>query len=148
MDWNHYRFTSVWELPSPPDTVYAALERVEDYPRWWPQVRGISRIDDSTARARFRSSLPYDLVLTLRQRRNDPVARTLEAAMSGDLEGWARWTVAPHGGGSRVVYEQEAEVRRALLRRLAVPCRPFFRANHTLMMRAGHRGLGAWLQAV
>ncbi|MFG2588784.1 SRPBCC family protein [Streptomyces sp. NPDC048438] len=148
MDWNHYRFTSVWDLPAPPDTVYAALERVEDYPRWWPQVRGISRIDDSTARARFRSSLPYDLVLTLRQRRNDPVARTLEAAMSGDLEGWARWTVAPHKGGSRIVYEQEAEVRRALLRRLAVPCRPFFRANHTLMMRAGRRGLGAWLQAV
>ncbi|MFJ8751049.1 SRPBCC family protein [Streptomyces sp. NPDC102441] len=148
MDWNHYRFTSVWELPAPPDTVYAALERVEDYPRWWPQVRETSRTDDSTARARFRSSLPYDLVLTLRQRRNDPASRTLEAAMSGDLEGWSRWTVTPHEGGSRVAYEQESDVRRALLRRLAVPGRLVFRANHTLMMRAGRRGLAAWLQAV
>ncbi|MET9592225.1 SRPBCC family protein [Streptomyces sp. NPDC006516] len=148
MDWNHYRFTSVWELPSPPDAVYAALERPEDYPRWWPQVREVSRIDNATARARFRSALPYDLVLTLRQRHSDPVSRTLEAEMSGDLDGWARWTVAPHDGGSRIVYEQEAVVRRALLRRLAVPGRLVFRANHALMMRAGRRGLRAWLGAV
>lgn len=148
MDWNHYRFTSVWELPAQPDAVYAALERAEDYPRWWPQVREVSRIDDTTATARFRSSLPYDLVLTLRQRHSDPVSRTLEAGMSGDLEGWARWSITPHEGGSRIVYEQEADVRRALLRRLAVPGRLVFRANHTLMMRAGRRGLGAWLRAV
>lgn len=148
MDWNHYRFTSVWELPAPPDAVYAALERPEDYPRWWPQVREVSRIDNATARARFRSSLPYDLVLTLRQRHSDPVSRTLEAEMSGDLDGWARWTVAPHEGGSRIVYEQEAVVRRALLRRLAVPGRLVFRANHALMMRAGRRGLRAWLGTV
>ncbi|MDQ0797464.1 SRPBCC family protein [Streptomyces sp. B1I3] len=148
MDWNHYRFTSIWDIPVPPDAVYDALERPEDYPRWWPQVREISRIDDATATARFRSSLPYDLVLTLRQRRSDPAARTLEATMSGDLEGWARWTVAPHEGGSRVTYEQEAEVRKGLLRRLAVPGRLLFRVNHTLMMRSGRRGLRAWLEAV
>ncbi|MEV7107768.1 SRPBCC family protein [Streptomyces atroolivaceus] len=148
MDWNHYRFTSVWELPAPPDAVYAALQRAEDYPRWWPQVREVSRVDDVTATARFRSFLPYDLVLTLRQRRGDSVPRTPEAEMSGDLDGWARWTVVPHEGGSRIVYEQEAEVRKALLRRLAVPGRLVFRANHTLMMRAGRRGLRAWLRAV
>ncbi|WP_069173289.1 SRPBCC family protein [Streptomyces griseus] len=148
MDWNHYRFTSVWELPAPPDTVYAALERAEDYPRWWPQVREISRIDDCAATARFRSSLPYDLVLTLRQHHRDPASRTLEATMNGDLDGWARWTVAPQEGGSRVTYEQEVDVRKALLRRLAVPGRLLFRANHTLMMRAGCRGLRAWLEAV
>ncbi|MEU1483446.1 SRPBCC family protein [Streptomyces sp. NPDC005752] len=148
MDWNHYRFRNVWDLPAPPDTVYAALERAEDYPRWWPQVRVVDRVDDTAATARIRSVLPYDLVMTLRQRRSDPVARTLEAVMSGDLEGWARWTVAPHHGGSRIVYEQESDVRRAVLRRLAVPGRLVFRANHALMMRAGRRGLRAWLQTV
>ncbi|KPC83610.1 MULTISPECIES: SRPBCC family protein [Streptomyces] len=148
MDWNHFRFRTVWELPAPPDTVYAALERAEDYPRWWPQVRGVNRIDDTAATTRIRSFLPYDLVLTLRQRHSDPAARTLEAVMSGDLEGWARWTVAAHQGGSRIVYEQESDVRRALLRRLAVPGRLVFRANHALMMRAGRRGLEAWLEAV
>ncbi|WP_405391940.1 SRPBCC family protein [Streptomyces sp. NBC_01102] len=148
MDRNHYRFTSVWDLPAAPDAVYAALERAEDYPRWWPQVRAVTPVDDTTATARFRSLLPYDLVMTLRQSRNDPRARVLEAAMNGDLDGWARWTVTPHDGGSRVLYEQEADVRKPLLRRLAVPGRLFFRANHTLMMRSGRRGLTAWLQAV
>ncbi len=36
-------------------------------------------------------------------------------------------------------------MRKPLLRRLAVPGRPLFRANHRLMMRAGRRGLAAHL---
>ncbi|GGZ02049.1 polyketide cyclase [Streptomyces nitrosporeus] len=148
MDPNHYRFTSVWELPAPPAAVHHALGRPEDYPRWWPQVRRVTRVDDTTARAYFRSFLPYGLRLTLRRGRYDPAAGVLEAVLGGDLDGWARWTVAPYGTGSRVLYEQEVVVRKALLRRLAVPGRPFFRVNHTLMMRAGRRGLAAWLRAV
>ncbi|MZE77914.1 polyketide cyclase, partial [Streptomyces sp. SID5475] len=73
----------------------------------------------------------------------------LETALSGDLEGWARWTVAARagdsGGGSRALFEQEVTVRRRLLRALAVPGRPLFRANHRLMMRSGQRGLRARL---
>lgn len=148
MDWNHYRFTTVWDLPVGPDAAFTVLEHPEDYPRWWPQVRAVTRVDDSTATARFRSFLPYTLVVTLRRHRHDPAARVLEAAMSGDLDGWARWTVTPRSGGSRIVYEQEVDVRTALLRRLAVPGRPVFRANHTLMMRSGRRGLTAWLRTV
>ncbi|MEU1127673.1 SRPBCC family protein [Streptomyces sp. NPDC005899] len=148
MDWSHYRFTSVWDLGAPPGTVYGVLERPEDYPRWWPQVREVGPVDGTATTARFRSALPYDLFVTLRQRRTDPVARILEAGMSGDLEGWARWTVTPHEGGSRVLYEQEVEVRTALLRRFAVPGRLLFRVNHGWMMRAGRRGLAAWLEAV
>lgn len=72
----------------------------------------------------------------------------IEATLSGDLDGWIRWTVGPHDGGSRAVYEQEVEVRRRLMRLLAVPGRPVFRANHALMMRAGRRGLAARLEAV
>ncbi|MFE2016734.1 SRPBCC family protein [Streptomyces sp. NPDC059499] len=148
MDWNHYRFTSVWDLPAAPDTVYAALEGAEDYPRWWPQVREVTPLDDTSATTRFRSFLPYDLVVTVRQSRREPASRILQAVMTGDLEGWVRWTVTAHDGGSRVLYEQETVVRRRLLRRLAVPGRLVFRANHTLMMRAGRRGLAAWLQGV
>lgn len=148
MDWSHYRFTSVWDVPAPPDTVFAALERAEDYPRWWPQIREVTRVDDTTGTTRVRAFLPYDLVVTVRQSRRDPVARVLEAAMTGDLDGWVRWTVTPYAGGSRATYEQEVDVRRPLLRRLAVPGRPVFRANHALMMRAGRRGLTARLQGV
>ncbi|MEU1471406.1 SRPBCC family protein [Streptomyces sp. NPDC005761] len=148
MDWSRYRFVSVWELPAPPRAVYAHLERVEDYPQWWPQVREVTPVDDASGTARIRSLLPYDLVMTMRARRRDAPGGVLEVTLTGDLEGWARWTVVPHGTGSRATYEQEVVVRRALMRVLAVPGRALFRANHALMMRAGRRGLAARLEAV
>ncbi|MEU6014038.1 SRPBCC family protein [Streptomyces sp. NPDC047515] len=148
MDWSHYRFVSVWDLPGPPDTVYEILGRPDDYPCWWPQVREVTSVDDITGTTRIRSFLPYDLVMTVRERRRDPTARVLEAALGGDLDGWARWTVTARDGGSRATYEQEVVVRRPLMRLLAVPGRVVFRANHALMMRAGRRGLTARLGAV
>ncbi|WP_344321878.1 SRPBCC family protein [Streptomyces macrosporus] len=156
MGLNHYRFRSVWELDAPPDAVYAVLERAEEYPAWWPQVREARRWDGGeggadTGTARFRSLLPYDLRVTVRRTHGDPAARVLQIAMTGDLDGWARWRLTPRAGadgggdggdgGTRALFEQEVEVRRPLLRLLAVPGRPLFRANHALMMRAGHRGL-------
>ncbi|MFE1073649.1 SRPBCC family protein [Streptomyces sp. NPDC058783] len=148
MDWNHYRFRSLWALPAPAPDVYRALERIEDYPRWWPQVREVTRRDDTSGVLRVRSLLPYDLTTVLREGRRDPAAGVLEVVMSGDMEGWARWTVASHGSGTLVRYDQEVVVGEPLLRRLAVPGRPLFRANHRLMMRAGRRGLAAHLKAV
>ncbi|MER8043934.1 SRPBCC family protein [Streptomyces sp. NPDC094032] len=148
MDWCRYRFRSVWRLAAPPDAVYAVLERAEEYPRWWPQVREVVPLDELTGTARLRSLLPYDLVVTARARRRDPGARVLEVGLSGDLDGWARWTLAPEGNGTRALYEQEVEVRAPLMRALAVPGRPVFRANHALMMRGGRRGLAARLRAV
>ncbi|MFI9763658.1 SRPBCC family protein [Streptomyces sp. NPDC051963] len=148
MDWSHYRFRTVWVLRAPPATVFAVLERAEDYPDWWPQVREVDPIDDSSGFVRIRAALPYDLTFTAREMVRDRTAGVLEIEMSGDLDGWARWTVSAHGAGTRVRYDQVVDVSKPLLRRLAVPGRPVFRANHRLMMRAGRRGLTAYLEAV
>ncbi|MEV7195655.1 SRPBCC family protein [Streptomyces sp. NPDC093510] len=148
MDWCHYRFRSVWDLPGAPSGVYAALECAEDYPQWWPQVREVNPLDDRSGVVRFRSFLPYDLVVTAEERRRDPAAGILEIGMTGDLDGWARWTVTATPTGARARYDQEVDVRRPLMRRLALPGRPLFLLNHALMMRAGRRGLAARLAAV
>ncbi|GGW90159.1 SRPBCC family protein [Streptomyces chryseus] len=146
MNWSHYRFRSVWDLPAPPGAVYTALEQVDAYPRWWPQVRAVTRLDENTGVVRVRSFLPYELVVAVREKRRAPEAGVLEVAISGDMDGWARWTVRPRGAdGTRAVYEQEVEVRKALVRRLAVPGRPLLIANHALMMRGGRRALAAAL---
>lgn len=68
--------------------------------------------------------------------------------MTGDLDGWARWTLTPADSGTLAHYDQEVDVTKPLMRLLAVPGRPLFRANHALMMRAGRRGLAAHLRAV
>lgn len=149
MDWNHHRFRSLWTLPAPAPVVHRALERIEDYPLWWPQVRDVTRLDDTSGTVTIRSLLPYDLTSTVREGRRDPETGILEAGLSGDIDGWARWTVTrlgPHGCLAH--YEQEVHVRKPLLRLLAVPGRPVLRVNHALMMRAGRRGLAAHLEAV
>ncbi|MFE2285813.1 SRPBCC family protein [Streptomyces sp. NPDC059443] len=147
--WTRYRFRSVWDLDAPPARVYAALERPEAYPLWWPQIREVLPSgDERSGTALIRSALPYTLRVTAAERLHDPASGILEVALCGDLEGWARWTVRPRAGGAaRALYEQEVEVRRPLMRRLSFPGRPVFRLNHTLMMRAGRRGLAAHLAA-
>ncbi|MFJ5680397.1 SRPBCC family protein [Streptomyces sp. NPDC093097] len=142
---HRYRFRGVWQLNAPPTVVYAVLERVESYPQWWPQVCEVVGLDGGGGAARFRSFLPYELVVVARETLRDPGAGVLEVAMDGDLAGWARWTVVPGEGGTRAVFEQDVEVRKPVLRRWALPGRPLFRINHALMMRAGRRGLAAWL---
>ncbi|MFG3204439.1 SRPBCC family protein [Streptomyces sp. NPDC048192] len=148
MDWNHYRFRSLWPLPASPAAVYAVLERPEDYPGWWPQVRSVTRLDADTGVITIRSVLPYAMTFTARRIRRDPDAGVLEVALSGDIEGWARWTVTAEGPGTLVRYDQVVDVTKPLLRRLAVPGRPVFRLNHRLMMRSGRSGLLRHLQAV
>jgi uncharacterized protein YndB with AHSA1/START domain len=148
MDFNRYRFLALWSLPAPPAAVLAVLERPEDYPRWWPQVRTVTRLDDRTGVFTIRSVLPYAMHFTARETRRDPAAGVLEIAMSGDLDGWARWTLTADGSGTLARYDQVVSVNKPLLRRLAVPGRPVFRANHRLMMAAGRRGLLRYLEAV
>lgn len=146
--WTRYRFRSVWDLDATPARVYAVLERPEDYPLWWPQIRAVvPGRDEREGGALIRSALPYTLRVSAAALLRDPVRGILEVALRGDLEGWARWTVRPRPGGARALYEQEVEVRRPLMRWLAVPGRPVFRLNHTLMMRSGRRGLAAHLGA-
>lgn len=149
--WSRFRFRSVWDLDAPPARVYSVLEQAGQYPRWWPQVRSAEPLDDRTSVLRIRSALPYEIRVAATPLLQDPARGVLEAALHGDVDGWARWTVRPRhgpaGAGTRALYEQEVEVRRPLLRRLALPARPFFRLNHALMMRAGHRALAARLAA-
>ncbi|MET9960153.1 SRPBCC family protein [Streptomyces sp. NPDC006326] len=149
--WSRYRFRSVWDLDAPPARVYCVLEQAGQYPSWWPQVRGAERIDERSSALCIRSVLPYEIRMTATRLLRDPARGVLEAALHGDVEGWARWTVRPRrgpgGNGTRALYEQEVEVRRPLLRTLALPARPFFRLNHALMMRAGRHALAARVAA-
>jgi hypothetical protein len=93
----------------------------------------------------LRSLLPFDLHLTITGAFEDTESRVLRGVVGGDLEGVPGWSVRPHGIGSRAVLEQDMMARKALIRRLEVPFRPRFRANHYLLTYRGHRGLKAWL---
>jgi hypothetical protein len=125
--------------------VYAALAELADYPFWWPEVRRVEPRGRDTYQLTCRSLLPYDLVFTTTQQRRDPAAGVLEASMVGDLSGFSRWTITASRTGTEAVFEEEVEAMKASLRRLSPLARPAFRANHTLMMRHGQRGLMAYV---
>ena len=136
-----YRFRSRWLVPADRDTLFDVLADLGSYPQWWPQVRSVEQHDAETALVVVRSLLPYALRVLATALRQDPVAGVLEARLSGDVVGWSRWTLPPEGVARPLVYEQVVVAERPLLRRLGPVARPFFRANHAVMMRAGERGL-------
>lgn len=143
---HRYRFLTAWDLHAPPRRVYRVLADPRTYPVWWPEIREVRQLDEHSGVMRFRSLLPYELAVVASEARQDPVAGVLEARLAGDLEGVTRWTVTSRGDGRAVaVFFEDVEVRKPLMRLLAVPGRPAFRANHALMMRHGRVGLAHYL---
>jgi hypothetical protein len=145
VDRNFYRFRSAWDIEVPPGIAYEALERFEDYPEWWPEVRRLHLIEEQSCQVTCRSVLPYDLTFVLRPVRRDPEAGVLEASMTGDLEGFSRWSMTGTPAGTHLVFEEEVTVNKRLLRALAPIARSAFRGNHSIMMRHARDGLALYL---
>ena len=105
--------------------VWAALERVDEYPSWWPWLRGFDA-DVLAAGERWscrnRPPLPWSLAFELDLRRvGDGVVR---ADVRGDIQGSAGVVVAPSGGGSTVTLDASLSAQggpTAWLHRLAPP---------------------------
>jgi hypothetical protein len=145
-DLRHYRFTSAWDVDATPGHAYEVLGDLLEYQRWWPEIKEMRQRDDGSVDVRARSLLPYDLRFTMRRTRQDPDAGVLEVAMTGELEGFSRFTVTARSGGSRVLFEEEVvTTNKKLLDRLAPVARPAFKANHAVMMRHGLAGLRTYL---
>jgi hypothetical protein len=144
---NRYRFHSVWHVDACPADVYEVLSDIANYPLWWHEVRKATKIDDETGELRCRSFLPFDLVVQVRHSIRNQQAGLLRATLSGDLEGYASWEITGRDGGTDLVFDQEVVVNKALLRRLVLIAKPFFRGNHDMMMRGGFKGLKQALEA-
>ncbi|OIJ27228.1 SRPBCC family protein [Nocardioides luteus] len=141
----HYAFSETWELPLSPEAVREVLVDLERYPGWWPQVRAVAKLGDDDALLVCRSALPYDLEIALHAVSRD--LPTLEVRIGGDLDGFARWTLTPARSGSRMVFEQEVDVR-GLLGLASVALRPVLAWNHRQMMLGCRQGLVAAVGAV
>lgn len=142
---HRYRFRSTWRFQAEPDQVYAALVDVESYPTWWPQVRSVRQLDESSGELTCRSLLPYDLTFVVRREVEDPVGRILRAQMTGDLAGTSQWSIEPDGTGTVAIFDEDVHVRRALIKAAGLVARPALTFNHGLMMRSGEKGLRSYL---
>ncbi|MGE9807330.1 MULTISPECIES: SRPBCC family protein [unclassified Janibacter] len=137
----HFTFDAVWHLPEPAARVFDVLAAADDYGLWWPQIRSVHRIDEVTGTAVVRSLLPLPLHLRMTQLVRDEAIGRLVVELGEDLDGWARWDVAPAPGGSVATWRQEVDVRGRWLRLGARLAPAVLRGNHEWMMRSGERGL-------
>ena len=137
-----FTFHHEWSFAAPQEVVLASLADIEGYPRWWPQVRSVGRLDERSGRARIRSALPLTLHLVLTREIEDHARGRLRVRLDGDLEGWAQWSVDsdPQGGGACATFDQDVRVA-ARWSRAATLSPAVLRANHAWMMRQGRRGL-------
>src|SRR5262245_18910022 len=135
---NRYEFRNHWSVDAAPDSAYTVLEALDRYPRWWPEVRDVRQISDQAYELRCRALLPYDLIFVTHEGKRDPVNRVLEARLTGDLEGFSRWTITPAtGSGADLLFEEEVVTTKAMLRRLAPIAAQVFGANPALIGGAG-----------
>lgn len=135
-----FEFTDAWEVAAPVAAVATALTDLEHYPQWWRQVRAVAKLGPDTAWVRCRSTLPYTLDLVL-----DAVSRTppvVEVALSGDLAGFARFTLTPTPGGTRLDFAQQVRVTGALAL-ASYTARPVLAWNHRRMMAGCREGLAS-----
>jgi hypothetical protein len=140
-----YHFVSRWTVDAPADAAYAAIYEVVSYPAWWPEVKEARKLDEDHLWMRTRSFLPYDLAFDLERTIADARAGTLEARLTGDLEGVIRWTITPAADGSLIAFDEDVDTNKTTLNRLAPLVRPAFVANHALMMAHGQAGLRTFL---
>ena len=133
-----YTFSGTWDVPAPPAAVHAVLVDLEHYPDWWPQVVAVASLGPDDARVLCRSALPYTLDLVLHAVSRSP--SRLEVAVSGDLSGSVRFSLAPVGGGTRLDLAQDVRVG-GLLGIASSVFSPVLRWNHHRMMAGCVAGL-------
>jgi hypothetical protein len=144
-DLTFYAFQSRWLVPASTDDCFDVLHDVETYSRWWPEIRDVHSLDNDRACFRVRSFLPYYLDFESARSRDDRAAGVLEAKLTGDLEGFSRWTISKTASGSMCVFDEEVVTTKRTLNLLAPIARPFFKLNHEFMMRHGEAGLRTFL---
>lgn len=130
-----------------PAETFAAVSNLMTYPCWWPEVKQVEQLDANRANVTIAALLPYSLKFLMEREAEDAAAGYLKARLTGDLSGWSSWKVCEAKGGCLLVFDEEVEVNKKLLRTLAPLARPAFQLNHSIMMKRGEMGLRRHLSA-
>lgn len=143
---HRYVFESCWSVPASPQRCWAAIERMltPGGASWWPGI-SVSEFPGRLAAGEelalaVRSPFGYRLRVRLRLDDVVPVRRAT-AASTGDLVGTGLVEVDADGAGSRIVVRWDVQTRTPWMNRSAGVLRPVFVLAHSLVMRAGERGL-------
>lgn len=136
-----YTFRTTWQVDASVLDAFQVLADIEAYPRWWPEIREVRRVDRTRVDVHIRAALPYSLHVRLHKEVEDQEAGMLRTSLSGDLEGWSSWSIGAFGTGCTLRFDEEVVTTKPIMNALTPIARPLFRLNHFAMMRHGERGL-------
>lgn len=143
----NYRFQTVWWTAAATEPIWQALADYAAWPTWWRGILSVEvlrRGDESgvgtVLRQRWRSRLPYTLVLDLEMVRIES-QRVLDGRASGDLLGTCTWTLLPVNGGTEIHFDVHVGMGRWWMN-LPLPfASRVVRANFETLMGWGRQGL-------
>lgn len=124
---------------------FEVVSDLPTYPAWWPEVKKVDLVDADRANVTITALIPYSLKFLMERELDDPAGGVLRARLTGDLQGWSSWKLREQMGGCTLVFEEEVEAKKRLLRLLAPVARPAFQLNHSIMMKRGEAGLRRYL---
>ncbi|HTT40420.1 MAG TPA: SRPBCC family protein [Burkholderiales bacterium] len=146
-----FSLVTVWELEAALERVWEAIYRAEDWPRWWPYVERVVKLQEgdgngvgAVRRLTWRTRLPYRITFETRATHVEKPFR-LEGEAMGELAGTGRWTLSHSGTVTTVRYDWNVRATKPWMARLAPLARPIFEWNHNGVMRAGGEGLARHL---
>jgi hypothetical protein len=121
-------------FPVSPSRLWETIERFEDFESWWGWLAdfgadGSGLVDGNVLHGTVIPPVPYRLRLTIRLHRCDR-PWLVEAAVGGDLSGWAVLRLAEAGDGTRVTATWLVEMRSAPLRVAGRVAYPLMRWGH------------------
>jgi len=130
-----------YRLPVSPAELWTTLSRVDDYQRWWPWLRGFeaSHIGGHQVwHCLVQPPLPYRVRFDVRFE-DVVVARSVVAAVSGDVVGSARLDVAEVDEGSEAHVLLSLEPGNGFLRAASRLAAPVIRYGHDWVIDTGAR---------
>jgi uncharacterized protein YndB with AHSA1/START domain len=137
-----FRLDRTFVFAHPPEVVWDALSRPQDYPRWWSWLREIDAselAEGTTAHCLIRAPVPFALHLTLHVHEVVPHQRVAVRA-DGDLTGTGALQLAPHDtGGSMLRLTWALEPHRRLLGAIGLVSRPLLQWGQDWVVDTGVR---------
>ena len=144
-----FHFDERWIVDAGIESVWAVLERVDQWPEWWPGLTAAERVGvghdeavdisvtpGSRARLLVRAPIGWSLRFTIEVEEVE-APQLIRFQSEGDLRGEGRWTLTASEGVTDIDAMWCVTTNRTLIRAM----RPLSGLMHALVMRAGERGL-------
>ena len=144
---SHYSFSSRWHITAPQEQVWSVFEDLltaEDPFVWWPGMDAERRGGEDI---HVSAGSPFGYTLRFRLHHLVPTPMTQVTLRSdGDLDGTASMRLSPvDDANSAIDVSWDVDVTPRWMRMSRFALRPVFVLAHDAVMRAGERGLNAWL---